>query len=328
MSEYKYLITDRRCGLGDTILNLYATWFLAFKLKRHVIIDWRRLPYNITCFEKYTRHHINLFHSLFASARNLKGVKFYFVEEFSDLFLGPKTKDGFPFDLDHIPSIEDGDINPKFLRMHSRLGQIDEEHIRELAPALHTKGYNFLDFFLNPKEPSESAPNYKKLLPLHEFIDHFNLSKTVGEIIHKFKNDHLSNNEVTGIHFRHGNGENIVGRSSNWISVDKACEFIINKVSLKPSEYYFVCSDNYKAKKKLLEFLPNSFSCDNIDTELSSALHLNADLNPIKTIKDSFVDMMLLRSCKNLYLTYGSTFSVLACSNKTRSNVFELFPID
>ena len=38
----KYIITDRRCGLGDALLNVAASWYLGKRYNRDVIIDWRR----------------------------------------------------------------------------------------------------------------------------------------------------------------------------------------------------------------------------------------------------------------------------------------------
>ena len=57
----KYIITDRRTGLGDVLLNLSACWYLGQRYNRDVIIDWRRLPYNLKNTETWTRYEVNLF---------------------------------------------------------------------------------------------------------------------------------------------------------------------------------------------------------------------------------------------------------------------------
>ena len=77
----KYIITDRRCGLGDAILNLAASWYIAREYGCGVIIDWRRLPYTLKDEKTFERHHLNLYNSIYKLPDPIDGVSFHFPEE-------------------------------------------------------------------------------------------------------------------------------------------------------------------------------------------------------------------------------------------------------
>ena len=154
----KYIITDRRTGLGDVLLNLSACWYLGQRYNRDVIVDWRRLPYNLKNNETWERHEVNLFHCLFMSPPTLQGVNFLFPENFDEISFGPKTKDGYPFDLDHLPIVDQEsksfktedqllkNSNQKFIRCSMRMGQKNDCFHR--LRTINKDNFNYW-FFIN-----------------------------------------------------------------------------------------------------------------------------------------------------------------------------------
>ena len=313
----KYIITDRRTGLGDVLLNLSACWYLGQRYNRDVIVDWRRLPYNLKNNETWERHEVNLFHCLFMSPPTLQGVNFLFPENFDEISFGPKTKDGYPFDLDHLPIVDQEsksfktedqllkNSNQKFIRCSMRMGQKNDCFHR--LRTINKDNFNYC-FFIN------SMP---LALPIEEEINNFR--KKV-------------NSKTVGVHFRHGNGEDW------WMSGKPKFENLEETVNqiVKDAEknlegsldkYNFkIFSDSPTARQMLFEKLPNSEkSGAKLPEENEGPLHFDINSYPIKSLQDSFLDMMKLSHCTYLLYTEHSTFAIPAIHNISKDRAFKLF---
>jgi hypothetical protein len=316
----KYFITDRRTGLGDCLLNLAACWYLGKKHSRDVIIDWRRLPYTIKDYESYTRHHINLYNSVFKIPDSIDGVNFHLIEEFPDLFIGPKSQDGHPYDLDHLPHLDQTNTHPDyvnkilksgdFIRNSMRFGQTNKSY-SDLSPGIeYCKNFDYLTFFSNLK-----------------------LSKNINSLISSLKSKFIKKNTVA-IHFRHGNGESIRGRGENWIGPEngalKIKEEIVKFLGNDLSAFNFlIFSDSIEAERELLKKLSNSHVAlkkDNAPQD--GGAHFNVKLNPIKSFQESAIDMILMSFCNYIFYTDKSMFSVLARLKIPKSNQKMIFDIN
>lgn len=328
----KFIITDRRCGLGDSLLNIAAAWYLGHCYNRDVIVDWRRLPYTLTSWDTYERHHINLFSSLFGCPAPLEGVKFFFPENFPEIALGPKASDGFPADLDHLPLLDQHERDlkkaenllngPLYIRTSMRMGQANRCFSR--LRTVNCPNFNFWNFLV-------SLPIAG---PVADRLDHFHPGKFSSNEGKKFPSaDGSFTNPTVAVHFRHGNGEKIMGRGSNWIDSKKGTQIIreeaekflgkdLNKFN------FFICSDSPSGEKFLKESLPNSFSFPkSLPAEGDSSIHFNTDLNPVASLQESFIDMMLMAKCSHIMYTQHSTFSMAARFNIPKANQRMLFKI-
>lgn len=313
----KYIITDRRTGLGDVLLNLSACWYLGQRYNRDVIIDWRRLPYNLKNTETWTRYEVNLFHCLFMSPPNLQGVNFLFPENFDEISFGPKTQDGYPFDLDHLPIVDQEsksfesedkllkDNNQQFVRCSMRMGQKNDCFHR--LRTINKENFNYW-FFIN------SMP---LCIPIEGDLNSF--KKKV-------------NSKTVGIHFRHGNGEDwwMAGKpkfKNLEESVDRIVEEVRERLEQPLKSYNFrIFSDNPTAREMLFNKLPNSqVSQAKLPEEGKGALHFHTESYPIKSLQDSFLDMMKLAQCTYLFYTEHSTFSIPATHNISKERTFKLF---
>jgi len=313
----KYIVTDRRTGLGDVLLNLSACWYLGQRYNRDVIIDWRRLPYNLKNTETWTRYEVNLFHCLFMSPPQLQGVNFLFPENFDEISFGPKTKEGYPFDLDHLPIVcqestsfktEDKllkDKSHKFVRCSMRMGQKNECFTR--LRTINKENFNYW-FFIN------SMP---LCIPIQDQIDKFRRA---------------INSKTVGIHFRHGNGEDwwMAGKPK-FNNLEETVDQIIKSAekNLEGSldEYNFkIFSDSPSARDMLYNKLPNAEKSDSeLPEEGKGPLHFDTQSYPIKSLQDSFLDMMKLAHCTYLLYTEHSTFSIPAIHNISKKRSFKLF---
>lgn len=314
----KYIITDRRCGLGDAILNLAASWYLAKEHGCGVIIDWRRLPYTLKNEETFERHHLNLYNSIYSLPDPIDGVSFHFPEEFPEVFFGPKTQQGHPYDLDHLPCIEQEEKNEesilkylsesRFVRNTMRFGQANK--IYPVMRRVSGRKFSYWDFFKN--------------LPILD---------SIKEELDEFS-DYAINEKTVAIHFRHGNGETIMGRGPNWISPEEAVEEIVKEAKGflgSPLEDYNYCifSDHPEGEKLLLQSLPNSYcKPKTLPPEGSGAIHFSQHLNPVVSFQESIKDMHLMTRCAYILWTHHSTFSLPARHFINKKNQHMLFKIN
>tara|TARA_X000001036_G_scaffold440125_1_gene494676 strand:- start:12124 stop:13074 length:951 start_codon:yes stop_codon:yes gene_type:complete len=313
----KYIITDRRCGLGDAILNLAGSWFVAKKHDMDVIIDWRRLPYTIQDYDSYHRHHINLYNSIFQLPPEIEGVNFHLPEEFPSLYLGPKTEDGHPYDTDHLPVLdqdakESGNVEAilnsgSFIRTSMRFGQANKYYPQ--LRRINSFNFNYWSFF--------------NQLPLNSSIKQ------------RFKaaTDKYIKPNTVAIHFRHGNGETIMGRGANWVSCEDGVKTIKKESKKFLGKHWDQCdflifSDTPLGEKLLLEEFPNSTATPKtLPEEGSGGVHFDASLNPIVSFQDSIIDMLLMTKCNKIMYTQHSTFSLPARMNMPDDNQHMLFQI-
>jgi hypothetical protein len=314
----RYFITDRRCGLGDSFLNLAATWWLAKKHNRSVIVDWRQLPYNISNWDRkggqFHRHKINLFFSLFKEPSPLEGVSFENPEAFSFLYFDDHNN---PLkDINEIPI-----IRPRFHHLDtSRL--IQHEDILRFRPRVGDK-------FMYPNFPSSDCGVGEFDLPW--FFNHFKIQPTILNTIEAFREEHFTKEKTLGIHLRHGNGER-----KTQCDIDRVTEGSIRKIQNALPDYLdyniFVCSDNQYVEECFKKNIPSSFSYPKIypseDTGSllhqthQGALHYHPDLNPIQSIQEAFIDMVLLSKCTALAYSQSSVFNCLS-----RCAVKKLIPL-
>ncbi len=300
----KYIITDRRCGLGDALLNLAATYLLAQEYGRDVIIDWRRLPYTLCEPDSWRRHHLNVFRSVFQRPRPLNGVNFLFPEEVGELFLGYKTQEGYPFDLDNLPDLmtTDADI----------LLRSSETYIRS---PLRIGEYTV---------PESFGPFFKRLEPLNtpalrfrDFLSHLKPIPLITARINCFVEKFLKEATVA-IHYRHGNGEDIMGRGSNWIGHRRAVKEIEEEArdllgSAWKDYVFLLCSDAPEGEVLLKRAFPrHCVLSKDLPPQEEGSIHFAEGLNPIQSIQDSFIDMALMARCSHLLFTDQSTFSLWA----------------
>ena len=275
------------------------------------------LPYTLTSWKTYERHHINLFSSLFSCPPPLEGVNFLFPENFPNVLLGPKAKDGFPFDLDHLPLLDQEEAGlhkaeailkkGPFIRNSMRMGQ-KNQCFRRLN-VINCSNFNFWNFLNSLPICSPVAQQINSFCP-----------KKFGR-------------RTVAVHFRHGNGEKIMGRGSNWIDSKKGVEIIRNEAIKFLGEdlnkfNFFICSDSPSSEKLLKESLPNAFSFPKeLSKEGGSAVHFNTSLNPVSSMQESFIDMMLMSKCNYIMYTQHSTFSIPARFNIKKENHRMLFKI-
>lgn len=315
----KYFITDRRSGLGDALLNLVATWWLAKEYGGSVIIDWSKLPYTVTNWDRdggnFSRHKVNIFNSLFEMPPPLEGVKFETPEQFSELFFDDwnnalKDINELPLVKMNGQHLEETLKQGDFIRVRSRLG----------APFSHPKfpravDFNFVDFF-----------------------NHLPIQKKLKKEIDKFFDSNFKKNSTVGLHLRHGTGESVQGRTrrecSPELKVKEVLEFSKDKLGDLEKFKYFICTDNQECEDLLLKKFPNSFSFPKKLPSLSDdnssyhqshqgASHYNPHLNPINSIKEAFFDLYLLSRCDVFMGSNYSVFSYLA--QKSIVEVYE-FP--
>ncbi len=313
----KYIITDRRCGLGDAILNLAATYLLAKEYGRDVIIDWRRLPYTLSDPDSWMRHHLNVFRSIFQRPAPLNGVNFLFPEEVGELFLGYKTEDGYPFDLDNLPDLMTTDADT--------LLRSSETYIRS---PLRIGEYTV---------PESFGPFFKRLEPLNtpalKFLDFINHLQPVGIVESQIKDfrERFLNKPSVAIHYRHGNGEPIAWRTNNWITHEQAVSEIKKAaIGLLGSDWrrynFLICTDSAEGEKALKEVFPTHCSFSKGFAEANAgSIHFSPNLNPIESIQASFIDMALMTYCSHILFTDPSTFSLWARSLMPEANQRPLF---
>jgi len=313
----KYIVTDRRCGLGDAILNLAASWFIAKKHEMDVIIDWRRLPYTVQDYESYHRHHLNLYNCIFKLPPSIEGVNFHHPEEFPSLYLGPKTEDGHPYDTDHLPVLdqdakEEGNVEAildsgPFIRTSMRFGQANKYYLQ--LRRVNSFNFNYWSFF--------------NQLPLNDSIKS-RFDKTTKDYIKP---------DTVAIHFRHGNGETIMGRGANWVSCEEGVKIIKKEakkfLGRRWDEFYFlIFSDTPLGEKLLLEEFPNSAATPKtLPDEGTGGVHFDTSLNPIASFQDSIIDMLLMTKCTRIMYTQHSTFSLPARMNMPDHDQHMLFQI-
>jgi hypothetical protein len=312
----KYIITDRRTGLGDTLLNLAACWYLGKRYHRDVILDWRRLPYTLLNEKTFERHELNLFYSLFSCPPAIEGVNFLFPENFPNLALGPKYKEGHPYDLDHVPliaqeaksfkEVDDQLKSPsKFLRCSMRMGQ--QNHCFQRLRTINAPNFNYWGFL--------------NTLPACSLIEERLASSTKS----------IKSNTV-GIHFRHGNGESWwMSGKPHFTNVAQAVDQIVMDAQKflgdGLSDFSFrIFSDSPAAVKLLKEQLPNAWSpATKLPTEGEGALHFNPAMHPVTSFQESFLDMMTLAHCPRVMYTEHSTFSIPALHNTRKESQYKLF---
>jgi hypothetical protein len=328
----RFLITDRRCGLGDSLLNLAATWYLAKRYKRDVIIDWRRLPYTIKNTENWQRHQVNLFHSLFSSLPDqLEGVNFLFPEQFSEIYFGPKTEEGYPFDLDHISPIDHAE---------SQLDALERKTDKKETISLLESKEVFVRNSMRMGESNKIFPELEEdifLLKISQsdfnfwnFLTSLPVCAPVEEKIKNFYPQKFGSH-TAAVHFRNGNGEKTTHRDLGQYELQSATILIREEAEkLLGSDFnkfnFFVCTDSPTGEKLLKERLPNAFSFPKVvPAKGDGPIHFNTRLSPISSIQESFIDMMLMSKCSHIIYTKSSTFSIPALFNIKRENQLPLF---
>ena len=299
----KYFVTDRRCGLGDALLNLAATWWLAKEFKRSVIVDWSKLPYTISNWGwaegNFHRHPINLFQSLFRSPAPLEGVVFEQPEQFRELFFDEVHS------VNELPVIRKGGSFTK---------ELTKEKIVRVKPRMGERNK------LNLPTPSE--------FDLVSFFNHLKLQSVVQDKLSAFKEEHFGSKKIIGVHLRHGSGEKVRGQKRGTQStrayVEAALKTVESQVSALNEYAVFVCTDDGDCEEVALDLFPNSFSFPKVlpresdlpqpqnDKAHKQALHYNPAMNAVDSIQDSLIDLILLCECEILAASKGSVFNCLA----------------
>jgi hypothetical protein len=247
----------------------------------------------------------------------MQGVHFLFSENFDKISFGPKTKDGYPFDLDHLPLISqeatsfasvDGVLKnnkSRFVRCDMRMGQKNACFSR--LKTINSSNFNYW-FFIN------SLP----------------LCIPVKDRLHNVKKG--INNNTVGIHFRHGNGETWwMGGKPRFKNIEESVEGIVRSVKKNLgddlSKFNFrIFSDSPDARARLKDLLPKSQqSSSTLPAAGEGALHFDTNSHPIASIQDSLIDMLHLAACPYLFYTEHSTFSIAALHNTAPERTHKLF---
>ena len=317
----KYFITGRNCGLGDMLCNLAATYFFAHRYNGDVVLDWRAVPYNdLKCVENGTdKYRINLYHSIFKKPNepiieNDKVRWFYYeeIEELTDynnifFHLSPST-------VADTNSLSYGNIGKIYLNCSiKQIDEIVDQH----------------DYIVVTNRIGEHSDNYKQLqytvketpfkepqLELFDYIDFFKkipIADKMREKINRY--NHMFDMPNIGIHIRHGNGESRGGYTGNWYDyneIKSKINEILNKLNANTTDYRFlICTDNKSCSLQLLSTFNDSWeTTKNWLEDNAGAFHYNFN-NPIKSIQEAFLDMMLLSKCKYGIFTKHSVFNVI-----------------
>lgn len=295
----EFFITHRvGGGLGDTLFNLYATFFFAKKYNRSVIIDWRGISYN--CHLKYRT---NIYHSIFRVPDVIDGVKFYSCEEIGE-------SDNYSFSH-NFPLI-------KFTNS-----------IEEINKYVETNKYINVGM-----RACEGSNNYKELTgnegldETFKFIKKLEVKQNVKDKIQFYKDKYNFPENIITIHVRHGNGEHRGGYDFPWYSHELTKEKIDKILEIEyPNGYqnkkFFICSDNKETTDKLSSIYCNSFSTEKSYIINDEAPMLYFCKNPITTIQEAFVDMNLLSQAELAIYTHHSVFNLLPSYEIKRGYYFD-----
>ena len=313
----KYFVTDRRCGLGDALLNLAAAWWLGKKLERDVIIDWSKLPYTVSDWSggegNIKRYSINLFPSLFKHPDPLEGVSFHQPEQFRELFFCDKG--GVLQDVNDLPLIRPNTAGAVLKKLSTK------EKIIRVRPRAGAP-------FDYPGFPNFQSLN-RRLFDFPSFFAHLQLQDVIKEKIDNFHQAHFNNKRVIGIHLRHGSGEAMAGKNRGTQAPEQYARNALAVISAKLGDLkefkFFICSDDKECEESALDLFPNSFNfpktlpsendvLDYTHERHQNALHYNPVMNPIDSIQDSLIDLILLSRCDILAGSKNSAFTILARS--------------
>ena len=310
----KYFVTDRRCGLGDVLLNLAATWWLAKEFKRSVIVDWSKLPYAVLNWGRdggnFHRHSINLFPSLFRPPAPLEGVAFEQPEQFRELFFDEWNH--ALKDVNELPLIKP---DTPFTTLEKELA---EEKI------IRVGGWWWGEHSYFPK---------LKEFDFVSFFNHLKLQSVIQDKLSVFKEEHFSSKKIVGLHLRHGSGESDPnqprasrrkrGAQNVRAYVEAALKTVESQVSALNEYAVFVCTDDGDCEEVALDLFPNSFSfpkalpresdCQSLQQQ---ALHCNPAMNAVDSIQDSLIDLILLSECEIFAGSKSSAFNCLARAKK------------
>lgn len=293
----KYIVCDRKGGLGDILANIYSCWLIAKEFNRGLIIDCRETPYNWfrTPYDDVQHVPINNFECIFLFKNEIGGVKFYLPSHIDDYMFRPTSKNYWSKDdLISIDRLNQNDIqNNKYL---------SSKHIDLLNSSI-----KFL----------RSDVIFYNMLPyVSTFFDEFELNNTIKEKINTISSKYDFTN-TCGFHIRYGNNSETTNprRYPGWRSISTIFEDIDKIINLNKSKYnnFFICSDTQLIIDKFINRYNSSFSISTTHGNYGDIVSLlNHELCPIKLIQEAFLDMYFLKKCKHIYITNESMFTLLS----------------
>ena len=165
------------------------------------------------------------------------------------------------------------------------------------------------------------------------FLCNLKLNNCLDIKLSELKSKFIKNSTVA-IHFRHGNGEKIMGRGANWISPSEGAAIIKTEAEKflgdRLSKFNFlIFSDSPDCESELLKKIPNSsVPIEKNNLKNQGGIHFNTLLNPIESIQDSVLDMFLMIYCKYILYTQHSTFTIPCRKKIPKSKQKILFKIN
>jgi hypothetical protein len=181
-------------GIGDHLSCFIASWWLAKRTQRTLVVDWRGSRFNSD-----TTKTKNCFLDYFSIGQELDGVKVIANDSVSELnFEGPffpiKWTNSNLAACSHVPHTP-AEIEAVNCLVTS--ARIPEERTIAINQWVH---------------PMPTGANVKAMLKELRFKEDTVLKAS------KFWDEAIANNPCIAIHIRHGNGENIGRRAAYWLS--------------------------------------------------------------------------------------------------------------
>ena len=305
MSNEKYFITNRHCGLGDALCNVYGAYSFAKKYGGSVVIDWRWLTYN-----NLEKQRINLFHSIFKIPNEIDGVKFYTFEEVPELH-----------DFDNVHN------NYHWIHRDSPERKVSLDEVDKMIYSNKYINVYFINMSckLGESSPNWISHNYQELANIEgvecfvenylSFWNNFEVHNNIKRKLDYYRQKYFSSGNVIGVHIRHGNGQIRAMYDFHWYFYDGVKQKIDEILKTEypagiDNKKFFICADNKKCTDDFLKLYPNSFSAEKIYLEEGIGPQHELCNNSIMSIQDAFIDMELLSSCELGILTSRSVFNL------------------
>lgn len=300
--QARFVLSLRITGLGDRLICLAAAWKYARDTGRVLVADWRNSIYN--------RSSQNLFPTCFEVDNELAGVPFVGT---LDLDTAGLPRPIFPKIWEFGPLISCPWVLPT--------DRLEGEPDRSVAIIRET---------IELSEPTvvfNACINdgITSCRDAYQFLASLRPVKNVVTEVKSFLSNIDNTEKLIGLHVRHGNGGNIMGHSSSWISFKDAINRVeksvaISRQILGADAPVLLCTDSLDVIDVLRTRITNLFYRRK-EMRPSGRGELHHDVQSENNVIDALIDMVLLSKSKVL-IRYpaGSFFSFYAAVMKQGPN--------
>ena len=307
----RFVLSLRITGLGDKLICLAAAWKYARDTGRVLIVDWRHSIYD--------RSQRNLFASCFEVDSVLAGVP----------FIGSSTLDTEDLPRPIFPKLwEFGPlISCPWVLPTDRLEGEPEKSVKIIRSGIDLP---------EPTVVFNACVNdgIVSFRDAYQFLSALKPVKRVDGEVRNFLSTITSPDKLIGLHVRHGNGGNIMGHSSSWLSFEQAMQRIQKAVDISRRKLgldapVLLCTDSLEVLEVLSKRLTNViYRAKEMRPKGSGELHHGVESE--SGLIDALTEMVLLSKCQIL-IRYpaGSFFSFYAAVMKqgqgaNYSTIYEL----